>query len=259
MANQEVSHGGDVHGEFDVRVFVDCYEAIADTFIDTRGAATSLMRLISKDDSIFELGLGTGYFAQFLHKDGYNISGIQPADGMLARLKEEYPDIPVVAEAYVQDYDFDNKYDAIVSHSSVFLFTRPDPQLANSIGTDLIFQSFIQDKDLTFESVDKVMRALNPGGRLFINIQPNAHQYAQVNDNLSFEMLSCDYDFDQSHVSKVFGITSNGIRKVLDPDVSFVLKRDDFDASIQHRGYRYDVSEDGYWVSLKNQAQSIVS
>lgn len=238
------------HSEFDVKIFVDSYEDIADTFIDTAGAADSLKKQVPPTSKIFELGLGTGYFAQFLQKDGYDVSGIQPPDGMLERLKRDHPTLKVMGEAYIQDYDFTQQYDVIVSHSSVFLITKPDDELAQKINTNLIFQSFILDEAVIFDNIDKIMNALRPNGKLVINIQPNAHRSAQVYDDLFFEMSECEYDFDSARVRKVFGMTVNGVTTIFPADNSYVLKWETFEAKLKDKGYQVRIFDDGYWAEV---------
>jgi hypothetical protein len=204
--------------------------------------------MLPRGSQIFELGMGTGYFGQFLSRDGYRVSGIQPADGMLARLRRDRPELNVVAEQYIQDYQFTEQHPAIVSHSSVFLFTSPDAYMQGQAGQGPVFQSFIRDEGETFRSMDKVMDALTPDGGLYINIQPNAKPFAQIDPTLSFEMTSCQYDFGANRVDKTFAITSNGQRKVLDPDISYVLRWGDFDPMMRQRGHQARVSDDGFWV-----------
>jgi hypothetical protein len=249
-STKEQNRPNDVHGEFDVPIFVDEYEAIADTFIDTKGAAESLKKLIPPGTALFEIGMGTGYFGQFLSKDGYRVSGIQPNDGMLRRLKSEHPEIVIKGESYIQNHEFDEKYDAIVSHSSIFLFTQPDDPLAQELGTNLIFQSFEKDLATTTVILDKIMAALTPKGKFFINIQPNAHPHSVVNSDLSFGMIACDYNFDSHLVSKVFTITYKGKSLVLDPDISLVLMWNEFGKILENKGYQAEISPDEYWVII---------
>ena len=259
MGDQETDQGQDIHAEFFNPLFAQHYEAIADTFIDTKGAAASLKKLLSPDSSIFEIGMGTGYFAQELADDGYHMVGSQFDDLMYKRLEAEHPDLDVVSHERIETYQFDRSYDAIVSHSSIFLFTRPDTTTAQQIGTDLIFQSFNTDGEISYEALDKVMGALNPGGGLYINIQPNAQRSAPFVPNMTFEMYSCDYDFDQHLVEKAFGFVVDGEDKPFpDTDRSYVQKWDEFLASIDERGYTAEVSDDGYWVIVKNKQQKPV-
>lgn len=70
---------------------------------------------------------------------------------------------------------------------------------------------------------------------------------------MSFEMYSCDYDFDQHRVVKRFGYNIDGEDKPLpEPDISYVQKWEEFQTSMSERGYIAEVSEDGYWVIVRN-------
>jgi hypothetical protein len=95
--------------EFHLSAFAKHYEKLSDTFIETRNASDSLKRLITPGDTIFEIGIGTGYFASHFCNDGYALCGIQPKDQMLVYLKNNHPDINVLAEKKLEDYRFERE------------------------------------------------------------------------------------------------------------------------------------------------------
>ncbi len=238
------------HGEFEVKAFAVDYEVIADTFIDTKGAAASLVKMLPKNSTVFELGLGTGYFAQFLYNEGLNVSGIEPSKTMASELKQRHPYITIAAELALENYDFDTKHEAIVSHSSIFLFTAPHEDPALFTDQDLIFQSFLVDEDKNIENLQKVLSALTDKGKLFINIQTNAKPSTVINEHLTFKMLECDYNFSSKRVSKLFALVADGETKLMGPDVSYVLRWHDFSGLINGFGYKTEVSEDKKWVII---------
>jgi SAM-dependent methyltransferase len=120
--------------EFEITGFAKYYDELSDTFIDIRKVAASLKQLIPVAAEIFEIGLGTGYFAGQFLKDGYTVCGIQPKDKLLDRLKRECSSAVIKKEDRLECYDFDKKYNVIVSHSSVFLFTRLEGLACTRVG-----------------------------------------------------------------------------------------------------------------------------
>ena len=263
---------GETQSELSDSTFAKHYPLIADTFMDTKGAAASLMARVSKETRIFEIGLGTGYFARFLVDAGYEVYGVEPYPAMLGELeKQKLPRIHVKAEQPIEEYEFgDHKYDVIISHSSVFLFT--------DIGGELVFQSMIlnaalipnilengmrsnapaigtletikKDKVRTVVNVEKVMRALNDGGRFFINIQTNSKIKATVNDHVTWEMPKWQYDFSHGWVVKEFRFTHRGKIIPLDLDISYVWCLANFEQIMEEKGYLARTSSDGKWVVL---------
>jgi SAM-dependent methyltransferase len=243
------------NSEFEIDAFVDFYEALSDSFIDINRAVDSLKAQISLESKIFEIGLGTGYFAKHLHGEGYDICGIQPQDKMLRRLKNEHPDIQIKAEKSLEEYNFDTQWDVIVSHSSVFLFTRLESHfMTGEISSTLIFQSFLQDQEIIFQNIKKIMEALSEGGKFFINIQTNPKRRVDVGNNFSFEMLKCEYNFDRQVVSKLFRTIYNANTSFTE-DIYFVLSFTDFRQVLGDMGFQVYVSADREWVILKKLAQ----
>lgn len=238
------------HSEFDDVFFAKEYRAIADTFIDTKGAAESFMNLVPTTNTIFELGLGTGYFASHLYFAGYDITGIEPPGKMLPVLKADYPNLPIKAELPLEEFQFDEKYDVIVSHSSIFLITTPSDPKAQLNDDNLIFQSFIKDGKTNAQNLKKVLDALSDNGKLMINVQTNAKPDAPFGPGKSFQMLDCVYDFPNNKVSKTFAITVDGFQKVLDPDISYVLVWDKFKKQLADFGYSAIVTNDRKWVVI---------
>lgn len=241
-----------VGDEFQIGPFAKFYEQISDSFLDTRGAAESLKPHLKPGAEVFELGLGTGYFASILTADGYVVRGIQPDDEMLPLLKHRHADVQVVAECKLEDYEFTRRHAAIVSHSSVFLFTS----IALACGrhgetlTSYIFQSFIEERAMVLECLGKTLDALTPDGKLFINIQTNPLPLAQVEsegEKLTFEMLGCEYLLDLGRVEKVFRLTYDGrIHEIYDN--RFCATYRDFMSRISEFGFRASISNDRRWV-----------
>lgn len=241
-----------VSDEFQIGPFAKFYEQISDSFLDTKGAAESLKLHLKLGAEVFELGLGTGYFASMLTADGYVVRGIQPDDEMLPLLKHRHADVQVVAERKLEDYEFTRRHETIVSHSSVFLFTS----IALACGrhgetlTSYIFQSFIEERAKVLECLGKALGALTPDGRLFVNIQTNPLPLAEVEsagEKLTFEMLGCEYFLDLGRVEKVFRLTYDGrVHEVRDD--RFCATYSDFASHVSRLGFKASISTDRRWV-----------
>jgi phospholipid N-methyltransferase len=240
-------------GEFTID-FAAHYEALSDAFIDIKGAADSLKKLIGESRALFELGLGTGYFAKQFFNDGYEICGIQPKDGMLARLRQECPQVKVLAEKYLQEYDFSGQqYDVIVSHSSVFLFTKLESVFAaGETQTMLVFQSSIKDEIELLKNLTKVLAALSPKGRLFINIQTNPPKIVLA--DYSYEQLKCEYNFDCKQAVKKIVETVQGKPQPETEEKYYVLRYSDFKTLVESLGGQTQISDDYQWVIVKRVA-----
>ena len=251
----EVAMDQNVKDEFDIDAFAQYYEALSDTFIDIRKAAASLKKLIPKASQIFEIGLGTGYFAEQFLKDGYTVCGIQPPDQMLTRLRKERPNVFIKAEARLEDYAFDDQYDVIVSHSSVFLFTRLEALSGphGEIDESLVFQSFIGNKLLMVSNLVKVLLALSPGGKFFINVQTNPLPLAEVGppeDRFKFEMTRCVYNLVTERVEKMFRATYQAKSYIM-PEIHYCSRYSDFKRYVELIGGTVELAEDGQWVILE--------
>lgn len=238
--------------EFHIPSFADFYEPLTDSFIDIERVAESLKKHIRKSEVLFEIGLGTGYFASKLTRDGYVVKGIQPKDEMLTVLKRNHADIEVLGECLLQDYVFREQYAAIVSHSSVFLFTRHQSKFGahGEVLTSFIFQSFIKCRDEMVRSLHKTLRALTNNGQLFINIQTNPLPLVTVrngDDELTFEMTRCEYFLDLGLVEKTFHLTHKGESHHVN-DTRYCETYAEFQAQVSRLGFRASVSDDRCWV-----------
>ncbi len=249
-----------VKNEFEVDAFALYYRELSDTFIDIKKAASSLKKLIGKEEQIFEVGLGIGYFAEQFLGDGYSVVGIQPPppDKMLIILKRDYP-ATILAEKKIEDYEFDRQYNVIVSHSSVFLFTRVEDGIYKNVGSvdSPVFQSFI-DKALAIENLRKILSALSPTGRFFVNIQTNPLPFSEVgpsNDRFRFEMVRCEYSLHQGKVQKIFRTTCIKDGKPETPQVMpethYCLRYSKFMELLESVGGDCEISDDNQWVILK--------
>lgn len=225
--------------------FAQYYDGISDTFIPIDQVAASFIEQTDPQELVFEIGIGTGYFASYLIENDRRVCGIEPSHDMRDQLAERLPRVKVEA-ARLEEYTFDQLYKTIVSHSSVFLVTR----LGET--DELVFQSFIQNRKLALEALEKVLAALAPGGRFFINIQSNPKERATTRDGAVFEMIECNYDLQRESVRKVFRMSVPGMgaqfSRRLGPDFSLVLPLGALANEIGSKRYRVEVV-DQYWVA----------
>lgn len=242
--------------EFQVGLFAEYYDQISDTFIDIKKAANSLKSLISNKRELFEIGLGTGYFASMFIDDGYKIAGIQPKDEMLTILKRKFPVIEILGECKLEDYHFTRKHQIIVSHSSVFLFTKHQTNfgLNNETRINYVFQSFITDPDIIFDCFKKILESLTSDGQLFINIQTNPLPLVKVKTDrgwLIFEMTYCNYFFELGYVEKHFRLSHD--QQIFEiEDKRFCMPYSEFKTEISKLGFFITVSENKDWIILSN-------
>jgi SAM-dependent methyltransferase len=237
--------------EFELSPFAEYYEQLSDSFIDIQRAARSLASMLRRGMTVFEIGLGTGYFAQHLSSFGIDVCGIQPPDQMLDRLKLLRPNIKVLGEMKLENYNFDRQYDAIVSHSSIFLFTKHHTQFGGcgEVCSELVFQSFLKTRMEVYSNLLKVLTSLSPAGRLFINVQGNPLPRTEVgppSDRLIFEMVTCVYDFRLELVEKNFKATYQDKSYVIH-DRRYCCTFADLNARLGSLGARCSLSADGDW------------
>lgn len=240
------------NSEFYIAPFVKYYEEITDSFIDVKSVAESLKRYIPTNAQIFEVGLGTGYFASMFAHDGYRVKGIQPPDEMLSVLKQKSSNIEIVAECKLENYTFSEQYETIVSHSSVFLFTRHETPfgLNKEVLHSYMFQSFIREKTELLRNLHKTLMALLPNGSLYINIQSNPLSFVQFDrdgEQITFEMNCCDYFLELNRVEKTFTLTYSGESYEVH-DHRFCETYTAFADQVFQYGFKTSISEDQNWV-----------
>ena len=204
---------------------------------------------------MFELGLGTGHFASMLMDLGITVKGIQPQDEMLVVLKKTHPEIEIVSECKLEEYEFTERHQHIISHSSVFLFTRhvvPFGPSGETL-TSYMFQSFIRDGDEVLACLQKTLRALSPHGRLFINTQANPSPYVSVcngDETLTFEMTRCNYSLESRYVEKTFRLTYKGMVYEVS-DVRFCDTYRRFAQWVTEFGFKSSISSDERWIIIE--------
>lgn len=92
--------------------------------------------------AILDLGCGTGHFAEFMHKKGFAVTGIDPSEGMLEFAKKNFPDVPFI-KGIASELPFpDNSFDYVLC-IEVLRYLHPDDVAA---------------------SYKEIFRVLKPGG-----------------------------------------------------------------------------------------------
>lgn len=241
--------------EFQINPFAKFYEPITDSFIDIKRSSDSLKRYLIGSKELFEIGLGTGYFAAQFIGDGYKVRGIQPKDELLSVLKQKNIGVEIVAECKLEDYQFTEKHETIVSHSSVFLFTEHESRFGQNgeMLKSYVFQSFIVNKKIVLDCLHKTLNALTIDGRLFINIQINPLPFITIENNeemLTFSMTECNYFLEMGYVEKKFNLTyTDQIYEV--EDIRFCETYGEFVLQMQAYGFQVLISDDRQWIIVE--------
>lgn len=228
-----------------VNIYSDCfsgeYDELAQKFLDYPRIIRSFKELISKSESLFEIGVGTGLFSIPLHRQGFSIEGIDASPEMIKILRRKCPDFPAEI-ADISNYEFDKKYDTIFMHSSVFLFAKN--------GNHLTFESYIIDRDTIIKTLKKISQALTDSGKVIINIQPNPRKIRL--DNGIVYTMAAEYELGKTHAIKEHCFTKND--KTLQKSVieKYAASYDDSVFIMKEAGIN-DIrfSEDKLWFILK--------
>ena len=126
---------------------------------------------VFKGKSILEVGLGTGLFASFLIKRGFEVEGIEPSVYMLSILKSKFPNIPCYKEDVVS-FDIDKKYDMVVSHGSF--------PLISIRGGVPFFDCFLEDDEQNFKGFLNIRKHLKKGGLFLANVQLDKQENIEI-------------------------------------------------------------------------------
>lgn len=99
-------------------------------------------RMVRQSDAkrILDIGFGTGIIAEKLYKDGYQITGVDPSEKMIAAGREVMPDEELLAADYSLGMPIellDREYDMMIS---VYAFHRMDPYDQEHLLCDIIRQ-----------------------------------------------------------------------------------------------------------------------
>ena len=97
---------------------------------------------------VLDVACGTGYFTSELRKKGYDVTGVEPAEGMRKRAQEKNPDVEIV-EGIVSELPFeDDTFDLV---TAVELFR------------------YLDSKDI-MAGYEEILRVLKPGGIMVVTL-----------------------------------------------------------------------------------------
>lgn len=119
----------DIDAPFFQKEYETSKDQYADEFIYGRYQINDeLERLLTKlkpGAKILDVGCGTGHLANFLHKKGFNVTGIEPSKNMLNFARKNFPEIEFV-EGISSELPFDaNTFDLVIS-IEVVRYLHPD-------------------------------------------------------------------------------------------------------------------------------------
>ena len=131
-------------------------------------ALNAFTALVPPENSVFEIGIGTGAFTELLLSRGYTVHGIDRSAAMLQRTSKH---IRTLAEQYdLLDYNSPQQYPVAVSYSGGFTFKREK------------FETYYQNRDDLEHALQKIHGILQPEGRLFVNKGEHAAKINFRND-----------------------------------------------------------------------------
>lgn len=252
-----MSESTDHHSEF----FKSRYAELSPKFLDYDAARAAFKQLVSKDDSLVEIGIGSGTFAVPLIQEGYKIDGVEPDQGFRDNLEEI---LSMMGEIQCSIHELDIgqfaesaiKYNGAYSHSGPIFFTEVDGKI--------YFEGLAIDKldtDPQEYHVGLLRNLVQNNTRLLLNIQENRTGIT-LSDGSTFSYGTAreGYDLEKNQVTKWFRFTEhngsvkpNGgegsytrfstslyqLREMLDP-LSIKVNEDRTWACIQNSSFQYE-------------------
>jgi hypothetical protein len=248
-------------------IFAEFYPELSPKFLDYERARAAFRKIVETRERCLEIGIGSGVFALELIKEGYQIDGLeQPNSLMLDALKKSLKDTsgykPNLIEKKAQEYDFDDEYDVIFSHSGPFFFVRGD-------GDKLYFEGLRDDQlngeePISFhkELIMKIVQSLKKKeGRMMVNIQEDRTDIPLKDGSVLFQYDRVgEYDLDAMSVVKYGRFVNQQTGALMqpeDPKSRFEPYRRfacSFEQFAETCGKVADVSieiRDGIWVLLR--------
>jgi SAM-dependent methyltransferase len=157
------------------------YEAVADTFLSTRGRlpCTGIgekevrrwARRLPPRSSVIDLGCGPGFpITAILVEEGLDVFAVDGAPSFVAAFRRNLPGVPVLCEA-VQDFSmFSRTFDAALAWGLMFL---PEPQDQHRL-------------------IQRFSEILVPGGRLLFTSPAKPGTWIDVMTNLKSVSLGAE-------------------------------------------------------------------
>ncbi len=189
---------------------------------------------ISRGKSVLEIGLGTGLFASFLVKKGFEVEGIEPSDFMFSILKKRFPNIPCY-KGDVVSFDINKKYDMIVSHGTFPLI---------SIRRGLpFFDCFLETDEQNLKAFLKVRKHLKKGGLFLANLQSDQQENIEIPGVYKNKLV-----FEDRLSKKTLYFWNGKNWEVAQTIVSIVYDRKQFNDIMNKAGFKViGFSEDKNW------------
>jgi len=116
-------------------LFADRYEALVenpyqDAFIYGRKKILELIIPLIKEKiepgaAVLDVGAGTGYLANRLSREGYDVKAIEPAKGMREQAAKRYPELDII-DGQVANLPFEDNRFSLVTAIEVFRYLHPD-------------------------------------------------------------------------------------------------------------------------------------
>jgi SAM-dependent methyltransferase len=191
--------------------------------------AATLQKLISKDEKILELGVGTGLLVEKLVACDYDVTGIDHTPAMLEIAKTRLGDAVPLHDVDVRTMKLGQKFDCAVSNGGVWYCVFDEEQ-----GTYRFCGHLIRSDDIS-SSLKSVSDHLNTRSKLILSIQPTHKSYSvQLADGSEYRQIISKIEKDV--IKKEYLHTINGETHKEELFLRYI-DRDIFEAELKHHGF----------------------
>ena len=149
-------------------------------YYDYEAQSADLARLLRPGARVLELGVGTGLLAKALADRGFDVTGVDHTEEMLAQARARLGDQVKLYLADVVTFDLEERFDAVISNGGVWYGVTD--------GSDYGYCGHIPDREAAAESVRRVLGHLDPGGQIILSIQEvHADKVMRLPDDIEYE------------------------------------------------------------------------
>lgn len=109
--------------------------------------------------TVLDVGCGTGAITNKLHKQGYEILGVDTSKEMIAHAKNKYPQTPF-QEANITTLHLNKKFDAIIAIDSVLTFIQTTNELNQALSN---LTKHLSSKGILYLEIAFTKKTIPPG------------------------------------------------------------------------------------------------
>ncbi|MBW7886801.1 MAG: methyltransferase domain-containing protein [Bacteroidetes bacterium] len=100
------------------------------SFVSSYGEEVVQLLNPEKDETILDLGCGTGYLTNVIFEQGAKVTGLDVSQEMISAAREKYPHILFVA-ADARTFSFPQPFDAVFSNAAIHWMPEPEKVARN--------------------------------------------------------------------------------------------------------------------------------